>query len=420
MLLEVCEGALKQRKEELENDMSAVARSDEDAWKRMVTYKEINIDANVRQDSIIDEKTNENLVKFPLRPSFRENELRKLGVLETYDTTAHLAHLSVVAHAINEKFHGAVRSIFEIDEATGVSKNGKLSYRAGPLKDLGRCKSKTEDDYFDASFPSSSKVLDIVRGSLIFSSCGNCMEALETLEKAVRSKKTCIKEVGRVKNMFSCFYEIPCAVLHRASPVACAYTLINRFLQKLEMGEAIDSYADIKANVLVTDGQKSMICELQFLLKSMIKAKKQLHAFYEVMRTQTFRENVVKMRNLYVCPKEAVLAIAMRQNGKELGRFMLNNRDFDYFETHTAYGASLIHYLSQSGGVKMMKLLLSTLPKEGPFEDVLNMKGPENKSPLFFAVENGRLDMVKVSSVPLRSTNYTYNARMHRIVLSRA
>ncbi len=205
MLLEVCECALKKQKDRLQRDVWAIQKNEKEGWELMISYREVNKGSSVRQDAIMDEKTQTNLVKYPVIPPFKENELRNLGILETYDTNAHLANLSVVAHAINEKFHGAIRSIFEINQTTGVSKNGKTQYRAGPLKDLVRCKSKTEIDYFNEPFPSSSRVLDIVRGSLTFSSCKDCVEALETLEKVVRAKKTCIKAIGRVKNMLVIF-----------------------------------------------------------------------------------------------------------------------------------------------------------------------------------------------------------------------
>ncbi len=200
-LLEVCDGALETQKAQLAKDISKIQVKEREGWKRMTSYREVNMKgAAVRQDSIIDEKTNTNLIKHPVIPSFKESELRNLGILETYDTSAHLANLSVIAHAINERFHESVRSIFEIDKTTGISENGAILYRAGPLKDLGRCKSKTEDDYFDARFPTSSNLLDIVRGSLVFSSCKDCVEGLEKLEEAVGLKKTHIKEIGRVKN----------------------------------------------------------------------------------------------------------------------------------------------------------------------------------------------------------------------------
>ncbi len=347
-------------------------RANEEGWKEMVTYVGTRMYSSVRQDAIISENSKENIVKYPLKPSFAEKELRRLGVLEVYDTRAHLAKLSVVAHAINEKFHEAVRRIFEIDESSGVSKDGKLRYRAGPLKDLVRSKSKAENDYFSARFPTSSKVIDFVRGSLTFSSCKDCVEALRRLEKAVASKKTVLKEIGRVKNMF---------------------------LEKRRKGESINSYADIKTNILVESGRRSMVCELQFLLKPMVKCKKDTHPIYEIMRTQTFRENIAKVRSLYTSSKEELLAIAMRQNEKELGRFMLNHPTFKLFEEHTAGGLSLIHYLAQSGNVKLMKLLLSSLSPKQNLKEVINMRGNAKKTPLFFAALHGQLDMAKVNGL---------------------
>ncbi len=172
----------------------------------------------------------------------------------------------------------------------------------------------------------------------------------------------------------------------------------TRYLQKLERGEPIDDYADIKANLLVTVGRKSMVCELQFLLKTMINAKKQTHPFYEIKRTHASRQNVAKVRNLYESPTEELLAIAMRQNEKELARFMLKHRSFDYFGKHTANGSSLIHYLSKGTSVKMMKILLSTLAKDVLLENILTMKSPPyDKTPIHFAVSAGHLDMVKAS-----------------------
>ncbi len=76
-----------------------------------------------------------------------------------------------------------------------------MSYREGPIKDLIRSKAKTENDYFKEPFPSSNKVIDFVRGSLVFDKAQDCVDALQTVEKAVMSGKTCIKTIGRIKNM---------------------------------------------------------------------------------------------------------------------------------------------------------------------------------------------------------------------------
>ncbi len=62
----------------------------------------------------------------------------------------------------------------------------------------------------------------------------------------------------------------------------------NLFKRKLKKSSIINSYADIKANLLVEIGSKSLVCELQFLLKTMIEAKKLDHSLYEVLMTMLF------------------------------------------------------------------------------------------------------------------------------------
>ncbi len=298
-----------------------------EGWKRMTNYE-------LKRDEILDKETEENLVKYPLGTMFKPNVLRRIGVLESYDT-------------------------------------------------------KTENDYSGTRFPSSSQVIDFVRGSLTFKTCKDCVEALEKLEEAAKDKKTCISEIGRVKNLF---------------------------LKKFSGGGPIDSYADIKANILVEFEGKSMVCELQFLLETMIKAKRKNHEIYEIKRTTKFRENVVKVRDLYPTPEEEILAIAVRQNEKELGRFMLNHPYpyFDYFAKSNENGSSLIHYLAQSGSVKLMKLFLAGVStKHASKFDVLNVRGEKNRTPLSFDVSKGHFEMVKVSTIPTFLRPLAHNSKLN-------
>ncbi len=200
-LSEICNESLGFNKDFLGNALGELRKEDEKGWNGMTLFPEITRD--VRNDEIIDDLTGKNLVKYPLKPLYSQNELRRLGILETYNLTAHLANLSIVAHAINEKFHEAIREIFQIDKGTGISKDGSVKYRAGPIKGLVRCRAKTEDDYASEKFPSSSKIIDFVRGSMIFTNCQALAESLKKLKEAIDSQKTCIKSVGRIKNMFS-------------------------------------------------------------------------------------------------------------------------------------------------------------------------------------------------------------------------
>ncbi len=134
-------------------------------WKALFNYPEILND--IRQDRVLtsssssygdeekeekeekkSEELKENLVKYPVKPNYGEKELRDLELTNFYDTTCHLGNLTIVAHKINQRFHDAIRGIYEINPKTGVSKDDKIQYRSGPVKDITRCKAKTENETF--------------------------------------------------------------------------------------------------------------------------------------------------------------------------------------------------------------------------------------------------------------------------------
>ena len=71
------------------------------------------------------------------------------------------------------------------------------------------------------------------------------------------------------------------------------------FLENAMEGLPLYTYADIKVNVLFERENKSMICEVQFLLDFMIHAKKLGHSIYEIQRTKEFKNNVFKLITLY-------------------------------------------------------------------------------------------------------------------------
>ncbi len=169
----------------------------------------------------------------------------------------------------------------------------------------------------------------------------------------------------------------------------------HRFLQNKKKGKGLFSYADIKANVLVELDRTSMVCEVQFLMNWMIAAKKRGHSIYEVQRNLEFVENVHTLSSLYTGPNAELLAIAIRQDATALSKFMVNNPNFEYFPGVDGT-SSLIHYLTQNGGVKLVKLLLSILPPGKDPLEVLNCRGENGLTPFMLAGRNNRLDMAKV------------------------
>ncbi len=85
-----------------------------------------------------------------------------------------------------------------------------------------------------------------------------------------------------------------------------------------------NAYADLKANVLVEDDKCSMICEIQFLMDFMIKAKKKSHSIYEILRRKPFMENVSILSQAFANPKEELFAAICRNDYKEVSKLLVS------------------------------------------------------------------------------------------------
>ncbi|MCP3926566.1 MAG: ankyrin repeat domain-containing protein, partial [Desulfobacterales bacterium] len=93
---------------------------------------------------------------------------------------------------------------------------------------------------------------------------------------------------------------------------------------------------------------------------------------------------------------EELLAIAMREDPKEMERFMINHPNFDYLADHGEKGASLIHFIARSGNAKMMNFLLSFIPSS-KIEKLVNLERDDApKTPLNIASRHGKVGIVKV------------------------
>ena len=62
-------------------------------------------------------------------------------------------------------------------------------FRSAPIKKLERCIEKTETDYMNESFPQSSKLIDIIRCSLSFSSLNNLLKTINHIHENVNENK---------------------------------------------------------------------------------------------------------------------------------------------------------------------------------------------------------------------------------------
>ncbi len=206
------------------------------------------------------------------------------------------------------------------------------------------------------------------------------------LQKAVASQKTGLKAIARVKNMF---------------------------LENKREKRGLYSYADIKLNVLFEIEGKSMICEVQFLMDFMIKAKKLGHSIYEIQRTEEFIKNTYKLIHLYTNPTEELKAIALRNDGKALGKFVVNNPRYNLIEKGTD---SLVHALALAGNTKGnicpppfssatstpsmrykigLLLLLSTFETQREKAELFNLTNADSLTPLMVAMSNYRTEFIK-------------------------
>ncbi len=205
-LEKMCTSSLGYNKKFLRKAISKINSNLQEAKGLKNLLKFPRKEGNTRQDLLVEEKSNGNLVSHPLIVKPSEKELRKLEMAEFYDTTCYLGAMSVVAGKIDATFHEAVRSIFDIDEITNASKDGSIQFRQGPIKSFERSKAKTQNDYGKNRFPTSAKVGDLVRCSLVFKRCQDCVDAISNLIRNVESKKTCIVQIARIKNMLVSFF----------------------------------------------------------------------------------------------------------------------------------------------------------------------------------------------------------------------
>ncbi len=205
-LLDICKEALKDNEAFLKNKIEEAREKEPEGWKSLRSFKEYKA-LEVRQD-VITSQNGGNLVNYPIKIEYPIAQLENWGLAGNYDLTIYIGKLSIIARIINDVFHATMREVFGINPKTGGNKEGTVSYMAGPLKAMERCAAKAMNDYSEEKYPTAAKLLDIVRCALVFNSCQGCVDGVKVLENAVEKSKSCLKEIGRLKNLlnFSIFF----------------------------------------------------------------------------------------------------------------------------------------------------------------------------------------------------------------------
>ena len=249
------------------------------------------------------------------------------------------------SHSENERFQSEICRIFE-DE-----KNGTI--QKAPVKTFDRCLVKSSTDYSNESFPTGASILDLMRCSITFNDSISLLNGLNKFVSEILNKQSqCLIKLVRVKNGFK--------------------NIVN--WKSLKDAE----YCYIKLNVTYLNEMKtqSQIVEIQFLLKSLLKAKKMGHKYYAIKRKKQFVDSVYDIvyneNRDYRTYKNKILAIIKSKNANQLATqlFINPNLVFSFIEPFGGTYEPLLFVIGQTGDNKLLSLFLSSLFHFG--ETVLN------------------------------------------------
>eukprot|EP01083_Nonionella_stella_P171997 588934_1 len=235
-------------------------------WKQLTEYNVVTEhSANARQDlcgCIQPKYTEDDLNEDLYPPSIHFN------AKEHYDKNIYLNELMFRANVLDATFQKDIR---KLSKQICNETNGKINarYRAGPVKTLKRSLLKVDNDYIQAMYPTSAKIVDINRCALQFTDIETMMKFIVIFEKKIKNQNAhSIKKIIRCKNGWSVY---------------------NQYHPQ---------YTDIKLNVLIQspyDEQQMIVGEVQFLLDLMSKFKRIAHRLYGVERLYEMVYNYNKL-----------------------------------------------------------------------------------------------------------------------------
>eukprot|EP01084_Bolivina_argentea_P105520 188955_1 len=258
----------------LKNDIEQLKKQNNGKlWSDLVAFGDENINnniINVRQDAL------RNGLKSPysIFDLISKKQVGGWNPVEHYNCNIFLNQLLMNANDIDDIFQNEIYNITNI-----ITKNDDIlmknsSFHRGPIKRAERSRVKVQSDYFNESFPSSSKLLDINRCSLYFTNAQSMYLFLRKFTHYINSKKSnIITDIARIKNGFKD---------------------LDRNDRKDDDEYVQYFYADIKLNVVI---KNELIGEIQLLLKFMSDFKNSVsHSLYSIQRHEEFVYNFSKIK----------------------------------------------------------------------------------------------------------------------------
>lgn len=172
-------------------------------------------------------------------------------LLDEYDKKVYLSQLKLLCDGMLPAFRQEMQQIHSNHMNFALLK-------VAPVKKMSRATEKIGTDYHDESkFPKSARIVDMLRCSLTFDDVEKLVDGVTTFQGIVESNET---ENG--------------------------FTQIMRI--KNGLMDNHDGYKDVKLNVVFGSAEfgKSVITEIQFILKDFLQVKKEQHRTYSIIRKQ--------------------------------------------------------------------------------------------------------------------------------------
>eukprot|EP01084_Bolivina_argentea_P253860 426585_1 len=293
LLIRVHKESKRQIKLRLYNDLLVIKKQYAKEWHNMITY---NVESAVkytiaRQDVIENGLTSEYSDKSFFKYDFSVEFNPRLH----YDISLYLNELIMRANQIDNIFQRDVELL--VNQIRTELELKDVLYNRGPVKKMDRSKAKVEGDYFREQFPTAACLMDINRCTIMFNNVGSLTKFLYKFDKLIENGTTSLKGIIRCKNGWN------------------------------EISDKLDnlSYTDIKFNVIIKAFGKSIVGEIQFLLKIMAEFKLVGHALYGIERRQEFVSNLKLLKPTIMDKEKQLFTLANHGDSKGLCLFMVNN-----------------------------------------------------------------------------------------------
>ena len=173
-------------------------------------------------------------------------------IISEYNEKIYLTQVLSYGHQNYPYFIEQLSNYFTNEENEN---NKNCVFTKAPVKLYDRCLIKATTDYSIEAYPSAACILDILRSSVVYNSIESLLNGLNRFVDDIHNGKIeCISKIIRIKNGFT------------------------KILDWKSFSDA--EYCDLKLNVVFTNrDKKSMIVEIQFLISSLLKAKKLGHKY---------------------------------------------------------------------------------------------------------------------------------------------